>query len=214
MAFASLGSGFGLYEASSPTYALGGAVVGRAYDASANFFNPATLTDLTNLTVTAGFMTEHPRGRIKTDLPGGRTSSMDPGVFWLPHFHLAIPLPWDFAFGLGVMPEYGLGSEYSDSWDLNFNSINTTVMSFTVNPNLAYKVTDEWSVGAGQQQNDFEQIIDDRYHRKSLILSSQLAVADWYGVFSNEMLAEACLDRIVHKSLRFELKGDSMRKKY
>ena len=66
----------------------------------------------------------------------------------------------------------------------------------------------------GQQQNDFEQIIDDRYHRKSLILSSQLAVADWYGVFSNEMLAEACLDRIVHKSLRFELKGDSMRKKY
>lgn len=66
----------------------------------------------------------------------------------------------------------------------------------------------------GQQQNDFEQIIDDRYHKKSLILSSQLAVADWYAVFSNEMLAEACLDRIVHKSLRFELKGDSMRKKY
>ena len=34
------------------------------------------------------------------------------------------------------------------------------------------------------------------------------------GVFSNEMLAEACLDRLVHKSLRFELRGDSMRKKY
>lgn len=62
----------------------------------------------------------------------------------------------------------------------------------------------------GQQQNDFEQIIDDRYHKKSLILSSQLAVADWYGVFSNEMFAEACLDRIVHKSLRFELKGDAL----
>ena len=43
---------------------------------------------------------------------------------------------------------------------------------------------------------------------------NQLAVADWYGVFSNEMLAEACLDRLVHKSLRFELRGDSMRKKY
>lgn len=66
----------------------------------------------------------------------------------------------------------------------------------------------------GAQQNDFEQIIDDRYHKKSLILSSQLAVADWYGIFSNEMLAEACLDRVVHKSLRFDLKGDSMRKKY
>jgi len=50
----------------------------------------------------------------------------------------------------------------------------------------------------GQQQNDFEQIIDDRYHKKSLILSSQLAVADWYGIFSNEMLVEACLDRIIN----------------
>ncbi len=66
----------------------------------------------------------------------------------------------------------------------------------------------------GQQQNDFEQIIDDRYHKKSLILSSQLAASDWYSIFSNEMLAEACLDRIVHKAIRFTLKGDSMRKKY
>ena len=47
-----------------------------------------------------------------------------------------------------------------------------------------------------------------------IIQSSQFPVADWYGVFSNEMLAEACLDRLVHKSLRFELRGDSMRKKY
>ena len=62
--------------------------------------------------------------------------------------------------------------------------------------------------------NLFEQIIDDRYHRKSLILSSQLFVVYLYSVFSNEMLAEAYLDRIVHKSFRFELKGDSIRKKY
>ena len=66
----------------------------------------------------------------------------------------------------------------------------------------------------GQQQNDFEQIIDDRYHKKSLILASQLAVADWYSIFSSEMLAEACLDRVVHKSIRIELKGNSLRKKY
>lgn len=66
----------------------------------------------------------------------------------------------------------------------------------------------------GQQQNDFEQIIDDRYHKKSIIIASQLAVKDWYSVFKNEMIAEACLDRIVHKSILFELKGDSLRKKY
>ena len=39
-------------------------------------------------------------------------------------------------------------------------------------------------------------------------------VADWYNVFQSELIAEACLDRLVHKSKRFELKGESLRKKY
>mgnify|MGYP002521877196 CR=1 FL=1 len=67
----------------------------------------------------------------------------------------------------------------------------------------------------GQIQHDFEQIIDDRYNRKTLILASQLPVADWYNVFQSELIAEACLDRLVHnKSKRIELKGESLRKKY
>lgn len=149
-------SGFGLYEASSKTYAMGGAVVGRAVDASANFHNPATLTDLTNHTVTVGVMTEHPRGRIKVN--GHSSEVMNPGAFALPSFQLAAPLPWDFAFGLGIMPEYGLGSAYDDSWSLNYNSTETTVQSFTVNPNIAWKIGD-FSVGAGLRflYFDFEQ---------------------------------------------------------
>ena len=67
----------------------------------------------------------------------------------------------------------------------------------------------------GQIHHDFEQIIDDRYNRKALILASQLPVADWYNVFQSELIAEACLDRLVHnKSKRIELKGESLRKKY
>ena len=66
----------------------------------------------------------------------------------------------------------------------------------------------------GQVQHDFEQIVDDRYNRSSLILASQLPVIDWYNVFQSELIAEAFLDRIVHKSKRIELKGESLRKKY
>ena len=66
----------------------------------------------------------------------------------------------------------------------------------------------------GQQQNDFEQLVDDRYRKKGLIISSQLPVKDWYDVIGNELIAEACLDRLVHKSIRIELKGESLRKKY
>lgn len=66
----------------------------------------------------------------------------------------------------------------------------------------------------GQLQHDFEQIIDDRYNNKATILASQLPVADWYDVFKSELIAEACLDRIVHKAMKFCLQGDSLRKKY
>lgn len=66
----------------------------------------------------------------------------------------------------------------------------------------------------GQQQNDFEQLVDDRYRKKGLIISSQLPVKDWYDVIGNELIAEATLDRLVHKSIRLQLKGESLRKKY
>lgn len=66
----------------------------------------------------------------------------------------------------------------------------------------------------GQLQHDFEQIIDDRYSREATILASQLPVADWYHIFQSELIAEACLDRIVHKALKFCLTGESLRKKY
>ena len=66
----------------------------------------------------------------------------------------------------------------------------------------------------GQLQHDFEQIIDDRYNRKATILASQLPISDWYNVFQSELIAEACLDRIVHKAMKFSLSGESLRKKY
>ncbi len=66
----------------------------------------------------------------------------------------------------------------------------------------------------GQIQHDFEQIIDDRYNRNALILASQLPISDWYNVFQSELIAEACLDRLVHKAIKYDLKGESLRKKY
>ena len=66
----------------------------------------------------------------------------------------------------------------------------------------------------GQQQNDFEQLVDDRYRKKGLIIASQLPVKDWYDVIGNPLIAEACLDRLVHKSTRIQLNGESLRKKY
>ena len=157
----SFGSGFALYQPSAVTHAMGGALVGKAMDAAANFNNPATLTDLTNMQVSVGFVTEHPRGRVRigSSKLGHETWKMDPGMFWLPHFQLAVPLPYDFTFGLGFGADYGLGTKYSGSSPVNWSAYETTIQGLVLNPNLAYKITDKWSIAAGMRwlYFDFEQ---------------------------------------------------------
>ena len=61
---------------------------------------------------------------------------------------------------------------------------------------------------------DLMELIEDRHQRKSTIIVSQLPVAEWYDILSaNTTAADSILDRIVHSAHRFELKGDSLRKK-
>ena len=56
-------------------------------------------------------------------------------------------------------------------------------------------------------------LIEDRHHKKSTIICSQLPVKNWYEIIEEKTIADAILDRIVHSAFRFELKGESMRKK-
>lgn len=141
------GSGFALYEGSVAGTALGGGVVGKAVDASANFYNPATLADFTNTVITVGFLTEHPTSDYAIDGHHGR--KMDPGGFMLPHFHVAQPLGHGFTFGFGVAPEYGLGTHYHQDWGMNWDTRSTEIKGISFNPNLTYAITDDWSVSAG-----------------------------------------------------------------
>lgn len=57
------------------------------------------------------------------------------------------------------------------------------------------------------------QILEDRYGKKSMIITSQLPVAKWYDYIGDSTIADAILDRLSVNAHRFELKGDSLRKK-
>ena len=55
-------------------------------------------------------------------------------------------------------------------------------------------------------------IIDDRYHKASTIISSQIPVSAWYDIIGEGTIADAILDRILNSSHRIDLKGESLRK--
>ena len=65
---------------------------------------------------------------------------------------------------------------------------------------------------ADPARRDLLEILDDRYDRKSTLITSQLPVEQWHTYLEDPTLADAILDRIIHNSYRLALKGESMRK--
>jgi DNA replication protein DnaC len=59
----------------------------------------------------------------------------------------------------------------------------------------------------------FLEICDDRYRRHSTVLTSQLPVSSWHQQIGDPTMADSILDRLVHNAYRFELNGESLRKK-
>ncbi|MFL0800719.1 MAG: IS21-like element helper ATPase IstB [Agarilytica sp.] len=79
-------------------------------------------------------------------------------------------------------------------------------------PNLF--VLDEWAVSPlnARARLDLLEVIEDRTGTGSLIITSQLPVEKWHEFIGEPTLADALLDRVVHRSHRLELEGDSMRR--
>jgi DNA replication protein DnaC len=76
-------------------------------------------------------------------------------------------------------------------------------------------ILDDWGPEplSADQRRDLLEIVDDRYEKGSLLITSQLPVSQWHDVVAEPTLGDAILDRIVHNAHRIELKGDSLRRR-
>ena len=55
------------------------------------------------------------------------------------------------------------------------------------------------------------QVFADRYERRSLLMTSNLAFSEWGQVFQGERMTAALLDRLTHRCHIFEMNGESYR---
>ncbi|MDE2914347.1 MAG: IS21-like element helper ATPase IstB [Paracoccaceae bacterium] len=74
-------------------------------------------------------------------------------------------------------------------------------------------ILDDWGLAPvdAARARDLLEILDDRFDRRSAIVTSQLPVPDWHQKIAEPTIADAMLDRLVHGAIRFELHGTSMR---
>jgi DNA replication protein DnaC len=65
-----------------------------------------------------------------------------------------------------------------------------------------------------QERHDILEILEDRYLKKSTIVTSQLPVNSWHDRIGDSTIADAILDRLVHQAYKIVLTGNSVRKEY
>jgi len=86
-----------------------------------------------------------------------------------------------------------------------------TTMRFFAGPRLL--VIDE--VGylplANEAAASLFQVITTRYLKSSTVLTTNLGIASWGKIFDDPMVAAAMLDRLLHRSVVFNIDGDSYR---
>jgi DNA replication protein DnaC len=76
-------------------------------------------------------------------------------------------------------------------------------------------IIDDWGPEplTAEQRRDLLEIVDDRYDKGSLLITSQVPVSRWHDVVGDLTIGDAIVDRIIHRAHRIELKGGSLRKR-
>ena len=72
-------------------------------------------------------------------------------------------------------------------------------------------IIDDWGPEplTAEQRRDLLEIVDDRYEKGSLLVTSQVPVTRWHELVGDPTIGDAILDRVVHRAHRIELKGPS-----
>jgi DNA replication protein DnaC len=76
-------------------------------------------------------------------------------------------------------------------------------------------IIDDWGPEplSAEQRRDLLEIVEDRYEKGSVLITSQVPVARWHELVGDPTIGDAILDRVVHRAHRIELKGPSLRKR-
>lgn len=145
----SFAGGFQTGTQNARAMGMGHAFVGMASDASAIYFNPAGLANLKGMNFLAGTTVIMPTMKFTGPAPLTTETESVKRTFTPINFYGTYSMDNGFSFGVGVFNPFGLGSEWPDPWIGKALAVETELRTFYINPTIAYKVSDIFSVGAG-----------------------------------------------------------------
>jgi len=155
-------SGFQIVEqgASNMGTALAGATANANADASAAFWNPSAAffvkgeedfkIDSSLNFIIPDFRFEpgeaySPAGAKVSGSDGGNAG----GLSVVPNFYAIYKISEDWRFTLSLTSPFGLQTKYSEDFVGRYHGIKSNVTTIDLNPSIAYRVFDWWTVSAG-----------------------------------------------------------------
>jgi long-chain fatty acid transport protein len=168
-------SGFQLLEQNAS--GLGNAYAGSAVvaeNASTIFFNPAGMTKLKNRELSAGLNIVKPSFEFENISSSNAPAALgsnggDAGDYaFIPNGYISWGINKDLFVGLGLSAPFGLKTEYSDDWIGRFQATLFDIKTYNLNPSVAYRINDKFSVGAGLNW----MYMDARYERYAAVANA------------------------------------------
>lgn len=184
---AAFADGFAIYEWSAGGVAMGEAYMFAEDDPSLLAYNPAGITRLKGRWVGGGLSYINPRGRVDFHgaMAGGETWSNTEAPGYVPNLYYVNQQNDRLWWGIGVFSRFGNSTEYTPTWPGRYNSYLAKITGLTVQPTVAYKITDKLSVAAG---------VDINYIK--LDLKKKIAYSKLFGVSGPDVDFELTGDNI------------------
>ncbi len=146
--------GFQIKEQGTKSMGMANAFTAIADDASALWFNPAGIAFQEGAQVLVGGTVIIPKVDFTSNSSNtvaiGTTSSISDQVFFPPHLYVSYNAPdGRISYGIGVNSPFGLTTEWPTTAPFAGAAQYGRLEAINVNPNLAFKVNDNFSIAAG-----------------------------------------------------------------
>jgi long-chain fatty acid transport protein len=149
--------GLYLYEIGTSDLGFAGAgTAARAEDASTVYANPAGMTRLNGNQMTLGGQALYGKAEYQLDGQGLLTGS-NPGniIGWVPggSAFYSYSVSDKLKLGFGFYGNYGLALDFGNGWAGRNLAGEMALMALTLQPTVAYRLDEQWSLGAGLKAN-------------------------------------------------------------
>jgi len=207
---ATLAAGFSLTEYSvkgmGSSYA--GAISGIDEPATV-YWNPAGLTRLSGNHAAAGAVlvdlsidfkdqgssrtVPTPAGLASIPSSGGNGDDGG-GLFVTPNLYLTHAFNDQWVVGLGIHAPFGLETDYGRDWVGRYQAIKSSISTLDINPSLAYRINQHWSIGAGISAQYVDATLSNAIFTGGPDGRVKLSADDWSIGYNVGLMLEASAD--------------------